>query len=299
MGSKPFDLIEAISDLLRRIDEGRKTVSETQHVSDNFRKAFANREEVDRLIRELQRKIVPPDGPGLSEVNAELDRLMSKRGTLLDESEDLWRQFGKTIEFIGPFKKDVLLLLDRLPLKTEWDVYRQALGNLNVGERDSWTNRPKSAPLVTLEMRLREMLKLATGVQGGKVRQFDPFPTPDGAIWKDVSITFVSDHRVRIAVRSVTQTRSYAEMGFEDRRGGGGKPDSAWECLKLLAKSAGRIERPADFRRQGWPKVEKQVQAIRARLKELFGIRDEPLPFLNRRVYEAQFTIKVGNSIEH
>ena len=58
MGAKPFDLIETISGLLRRIDEGRKIVTETEYINDNFQIAFANREIASQRIDELQRKVI-------------------------------------------------------------------------------------------------------------------------------------------------------------------------------------------------------------------------------------------------
>ncbi len=297
MGAKRFDLIESISDLLRRIEEGRKTVREAQSVKDSFWSAHANRVRADQLMQaQALRAKVEPAG---SQAMAELDRQLAERQKLADESGDLWRQFNETMSFIGPFHEDVLLLLERLPLKPEWDGYRKALGSLKVSLHGSWTDPPDNSALGTLEMRLQEMLDLATRTQRGKFRRFDPFPTPEGTTWRDVSITFTSEHRVQISVLSVKDSRSFAEMGFEDRRGGAGKPDSAWECLKLLAKSAGRIERTVNFNRPGWTKVEKQIQAIRARLKDLFGIPGDPLPFRKRNGYEAQFQIKLGNSIKH
>ena len=60
MGTKTFDLVETISDLLKRIDEGRKTVRETQKVSDDFWSTVANREKAFQLSTELRRKVVSP-----------------------------------------------------------------------------------------------------------------------------------------------------------------------------------------------------------------------------------------------
>lgn len=239
------------------------------------------------------------DEPAKSQAKAEFDHQVAEFQKLLDESILLWPQSNETTAFIDPFSKDVLLLLERLPLEPKWNVYRQAVGCLDVSLYRSWTDPPADSALKTLEMRLRDMLNLAIRTQRGRVRRFEPFPTPDGALWKDVSITFISEHRVRIAILSVTQTRNYAEMGFEDQRGGGGKPNSAWELLRLLAKSTGRIERPVDFKRPGWPKIEKQVQAVRAGLRGLFSIPGDPLPFRKRSAYEAEFEIKLGNSVEH
>jgi hypothetical protein len=219
MGTKPFDLIETISDLLRRIDEGRNTIRGAQDISDNFRSACANREEASQRINKLQLRMVPPDEPSQSRARTELDRQVSELKKVADESNELWLQINEATKFLGPFSDDVLILLGRLPLKPEWEVYLQAVGSLNVRNRNSWTD-PSDPALDTIEMRLREMLDLAIGKQRSQVRPLDPFPTPDGTLWKDVTITFLSDHRIRIAVKDVTETRSYAEMGFEDKRGG-------------------------------------------------------------------------------
>src|ERR1022692_3563920 len=201
MGPNTFDLVETISDLLKRIDEGRKTVRETQKVSDDFLSTVENREKAFQLLRELRLKVVSPDEPAQSQAKAELDRQVSEYQKLNDESTRLWLQLTETIAFIGPFNNDVSLLLERLPLKPEWDVYRQAVGRLGVHDRGSWKDPPASP---ALETRLREMLGLAVRMQRGRVRRFEPFPMPDGATWKDVSIRFLSDHRVQITVLDVT-----------------------------------------------------------------------------------------------
>lgn len=303
-----LELVDAISDLLKRIDEGRKTVRETQSVSDDFDATCATRNKALDLSQELLSKMIPPrkEEPADSQTRADYERQKAEYeaqravyAKLNEQSSVLFLQFQETIAFIDPFRKDLSLLLERLPLKPEWDVYRQAIGSLEVGHRSAWADRPATSALATLEMRLREMLDLAIQSQPRRLRRFDPFPTPDGAGWNDVSITFIAEHRVDITTLSVTQTRNYAEMGFEDGRGGGGKPNSAWTLLTVLAGSAGRIEKPVDFKNPEWPKVEKQAQAVRAGLRKLFGIPGNPLPFRKPRGYEAQFKIKLGKSYQH
>jgi hypothetical protein len=169
MGGKAFDLTETISDLLKRIDEGRKTVKETQNLRDHFARTCADRDKARQLLNELQPKMVSLDEPAKSQAKTEFDRQVSEWQKLDDESSRLSLQVNETIAFIGPFSKDVLLLLERLPLKPEWDAYRQAVGCLNVGFRHSWTDPPADSALETLEMRLREMLDLAGGTQSGQV----------------------------------------------------------------------------------------------------------------------------------
>lgn len=167
MGAKPFDLSATISDLLRRIEEGRKAVRESQYISDNFWTAAAKRDTAFQRINELQVMMASPVEPALSEAKAEFDRQVSGQGKLVTEADNLWRELTEANGFLGPFSDDVLLLLGRLPLKPEWDVYRQAVGNINVRGRGSWTDPPDNPELDTLEMRLREMLDLAGGPQTG------------------------------------------------------------------------------------------------------------------------------------
>ena len=300
MGTETFDLIATISDLLKRVDEGRKTVRETQYVSDDFWRTCADRDRASRLWQELQLKMASMAEPAQSEVKTEFDRQMSEFQRLTDESSRLWLQLNETIAFIGPFSNDVKRLLERLPLRPEWDIYRQAVGHLDVSTRGSWTDPPPDSALGTLEMRLREMLDLAARVQPGQVRRFEPFPTPDGATWKDVSITFLSDHRVQIAVLSVTEPRNYAEMGFADNRSAKRqKPTAAWLCLDRLAQNAGIIKRPSEFKSNRSP-LEKQIQTIRTRLRELFQITGDPFePFSEAKAYKARFTIKCADSYRY
>ena len=131
--------------------------------------AFADRDKARHILNELQSKMVSLDEPAKSQAKAELDRKSSGFQKLNDESSRHWLQLMETIAFMGPFSKNVLLLLERLPLKPEWDAYRQAVGCLNVADRDSWTDPPANSVLETLEMRLREMLDLAGGTQPGQV----------------------------------------------------------------------------------------------------------------------------------
>jgi hypothetical protein len=58
--------------------------------------------------------------------------------------------------------------------------------------------------------------------------------------WKDIEIRFTSEHRVQIFVRDrPRESVNFADMGFEDRRGGGGKPILAWALLIGLSQNDG------------------------------------------------------------
>jgi hypothetical protein len=165
MGGKTFDLVGTISDLLRRIEDGRKAIKETKNVRDDFWRICAKRDEAHRLFQGLQIAMVSMDESARSDAKAEFDRQVSEHRKLSDESSRQWGEYNETIAFILPFSSDVLLLAERLPLKPEWDVYRQAVRDLDVMAEGAWWEPPSNSALETLEMRLREMLDLAGGAQ--------------------------------------------------------------------------------------------------------------------------------------
>ena len=168
MDGKTFDLIETISNLLRRIGEGRKTIRETQNVRDDFQNTYVNRDKAWQCLQDLQNKMNSLEEPARSQARAEFELQVAEHQKLSAKAERLWPQSNETLAFIDPFSKDVSLLLDRIPLKPEWDVYRDAVGKLDVNPFGSWTDPPENSALETLEVRLTEMLDLA-GTQPGRV----------------------------------------------------------------------------------------------------------------------------------
>ena len=58
--------------------------------------------------------------------------------------------------------------------------------------------------------------------------------------WKDLEIRFTSEHHVQIFVCGRHgDSLNFVDMGFEDRRGSGGKPILAWTFLLELADTDG------------------------------------------------------------
>lgn len=299
MAGPTFDVRLSIEDLLNRIDQGRKDYKTTQPIRDKFEKIFRTRDKAHQTATDLLPTIASSTEPKKSELHSKYVRKMAQFHRLNKKADYQAPLASQTTKFIRIFRDDFLLFLQRLPLKPIWQEYRHAIEHLSVGILDSWADPPSNPALELLKMRLNEMLELARKTRPDQVTRVQPFATPDGASWKDVSITFLSEHRVTITVLETTDTRGFAEMGFEDRRGGGGKPDSGWECLKYLAEFNGEIARPVDFDRQGWPKVEKQIQTVRKRLRAFFEITGDPLPFRKNRGYATQLTIKLGNSTKY
>jgi len=80
-------------------------------------------------------------------------------------------------------------------------------------------------------------------------------------------------------------------MGFEDRRGKRNPtPDRNWVVFRDLAERNGEIRSTKEAAE--WPKVEKAVQAVNARLKQLLGIPDAPITYDRRsKCYKAKLKL--------
>jgi hypothetical protein len=141
------------------------------------------------------------------------------------------------------------------------------------------------AALEVIKLRLAEMLQHLPP-PGKWVVQ--PFPTPTGATWKDVSIRFVSDYQVQISMPDCSQPRNYVQMGFENSKTK--KSDSAWVLLTALARTQGKLERPETLK--GISQVEKSVQTLRKRLKSFFGMQEDPFEdFRKVKCYRTKFKV--------
>jgi hypothetical protein len=86
---------------------------------------------------------------------------------------------------------------------------------------------------------------------------------------------------------------NYGEFGLSDRRSG--RPNKAWQLLRLFALKNGTIDsRSGDFRT--WSRVEKSVQALRELFRSKFRLSSDPIPFVRKRGYQVRFKITCGPS---
>lgn len=116
---------------------------------------------------------------------------------------------------------------------------------------------------------------------------------PPAKTWKQIEITFLSDERIQVFNGDVRQTYNYDEFGFADRRNG--KPDAAWGMLLQMTNAGGTIPRPQPGKDKA--KKQKRIEEIRKRLKALWKIEADPIPF-NGNTYQASFKIRRRSSFD-
>jgi hypothetical protein len=162
MGSPTFDLVDAVRDLLRRIEQGRRAIKAASPVSRDFGIAAQRRDEAWRKWMQLHSQPLPEEESARRMAEAEVTRLQDEYEGLEKEANRLWLEFKPMEDFIGPFAEDIATLTDRLPRGPEWNFYARAIRKLDVNRPDAWTDPPPNPDLVTLELRLNEMLALAT-----------------------------------------------------------------------------------------------------------------------------------------
>jgi hypothetical protein len=163
MARPTFNLIEALSSLLKRIESGRQQLKAGRAASVNFRSAAKKRDEATQRFNDFLVRPVPQEEPAHSEAGRELVRRRTELEKLNKEADDLWDPYTKTLAFITPFVSDLALLSERLPLKPEWSPLGKAIRALlpQIGNPGAWTDPPTNLSLETLELRLWEMLELA------------------------------------------------------------------------------------------------------------------------------------------
>jgi hypothetical protein len=111
-----------------------------------------------------------------------------------------------------------------------------------------------------------------------RVQGLVPLPTPLGTTWEQVVIEFANDEYVKVGFGSPEVSKSYAEMGFADRRRPRAGPDTLRLLLRVLATREGRLRRADEGAARSGPRAftKRQVSDLRLRLRQYFGISDDP-----------------------
>jgi hypothetical protein len=115
---------------------------------------------------------------------------------------------------------------------------------------------------------------------------------PKDLTWKEVSIVFTSDEAVKIKARGIARKVTYLEMDFKDGRKGD-RPDSRWGFLLRLAQHGELRLDNSDIDQKTKDGAKTAVKDIRKRLKEFFGIDDDPFhKYRKVKAYKPRFTLR-------
>ena len=115
-----------------------------------------------------------------------------------------------------------------------------------------------------------------------------PFPVPKGATWRQVLVELVADEMVRITIGSAHDHRTFAQMGFSDRRKKAqAHPSKLWERFVALAEAEGVLDLRAMSRERSRTPMtappdllRRLVADIRARLQAVLpGIHGRPIVY--------------------
>jgi len=129
----------------------------------------------------------------------------------------------------------------------------------------------------------------ATGIGKGPV-----LPVPSGTKWPQVTIECINEEQVLIAVAGNSfGVHCYIALGFRDEKTK--RPNKLWTLLLRFGAHKGTI----GWKTPGQKVTEKDVSRLRIKLRDVFNLADDPLPyFAKRKVYEARFKVTYKDATE-
>ncbi len=111
---------------------------------------------------------------------------------------------------------------------------------------------------------------------------------PDGTTWSQLLVEIVSNDAIRIKANGFTKRLTYQDLGMRDGRKGD-FPTAQWELLIEFAEGGGML----NWKSKGSdPKWKKQVNVLRKKLKDIFGLSGAPITMYQKRVgYKCNFQV--------
>lgn len=143
-----------------------------------------------------------------------------------------------------------------------------------------------------------EIVRVAGKMRVSRTQAVAPFQTPADMTWNRLIIEFANDEVVKVTAGGVVDHKTFADMGFVDRRKSDQQPqpDELWGHLRTLAEHDGRIawKDPLRVSSRERYKVKKWIGDIRARLRAFFpGIPGDPFePYRKVRAYQTKFILR-------
>jgi hypothetical protein len=119
------------------------------------------------------------------------------------------------------------------------------------------------------------------------------FPTPAGATWEHFVFEFTATEMLSVTCGQTQQRLEPEHLKMKDQRSG--KRTNQWTLLLVLAKTGGSLswqDSDAD------DKLKKQKQELANKLKQSFGLSEDPLPWSRKEnCYKARFTIRADDNV--
>lgn len=176
-----------------------------------------------------------------------------------------------------------------LPCFCAWlgqeDVVKLAAGHLENAEISEQLSHMLQKLSQTVDRQLRSVDVKVTKRQ----RPVDPFPTPAGATWRDVEITFRDMHTAQIRVKGVAKVCNYTQMGMVDRRNG--NPTKQWALLVAFAKEHGILDWNSSAAHR---KNQKRREDLATDLGDFFRIEGDPFRLTeDRKGWRARFRVSL------
>lgn len=182
-----------------------------------------------------------------------------------------------TIHVVFSTLKDLWEPLDKMEIdNTLYYLYSSPLP-----DRDSYVN----AKIYIARLLLSQAKKTGTQTQKNTIDKIIPFPTPSGAKWSELKISFLDEENVSITIKTITKRVNYAEMGFKDKRTS--KPNKSWKVLLGFALTCGQLNK-YDTKEKG--KIEKSIQRLEEALIKYFNIGGDPIPYIEEPEYKGYRT---------
>ena len=195
-----FNLIRAISNLLREIGKFRKKLKASRKFAREFRVANARYNAAFEKQSEIMRAPLPEEQPARRVAEAQRNRQFSKVEKLRQKNDNRWKLYTASTGFIEVFLGKVELVLQRLPLTPQWRPFPDEIRRLRIGGLGSWVKMPPNRDLETLEIRLKDMVDLArasANEAGSRIPQAAPdgvpSPTPGSATPGQIKTPAVPD----------------------------------------------------------------------------------------------------------
>lgn len=126
------------------------------------------------------------------------------------------------------------------------------------------------------------------------IQEFSDFPN---LVWENINITFITKDTVTIKANEASHNFHYSQLGFKDNR----QPEQfsrLWLLLVALAIYKHNTDYSNGTAKYGNYINKMQISRLRTKLKSLFGLSADPIPYsCKSKFWDTQFQLKINQSV--